>query len=326
MNGNVILKRFITLLITAAAAMALCFAAAFSFAYASDVTYHDTEDEAAAELRSHMVNRDSRVTVGLKGETDQEGLQEMIGRLIDEALDHTGDPVEGDYITFQYASYKGMGRTGLYDGIPVVEINYEIAYYDDAEMEKETDKKVSEIIESLELEGKTQYDKVKAVYEWLRDNVEYEEADADSDIKRTAYGALINGKAVCQGYSVSLYRLLLEAGIDNRIVFGKGLSPNGTVGPHTWNIVSLYGRYYYVDVTWGDTAVIDRYFLLPASSDFEENHITDEKYADKSFADIYPMATVPFDPETSGIMEMASGMTKKIAGSILSVLSNGNAY
>ena len=161
MGRPVILKKHILLLIIAAAALALCCAAALSFAYAEDVTYHETESEAAAELRSHMVNRETEVTIGLQCETDQEGLQKMIGSLVDEALEHTGNQVEGDYIRFQYASYKGMGHTGLYCGIPIVEIKYELSYYDDADMEAETDKKVSEIVESLQLEGKTKYEKKK---------------------------------------------------------------------------------------------------------------------------------------------------------------------
>ena len=132
MDGRMLLKRLISLFITAAAALALCCAAALSFAYASDVTYHESESEAAADLRSHMVNRDTEVTVGIQCETDQEGLQNMIGRLVDEALEHTGDPVEGDYITFQYASYKGMGRTGLNGWTPIVEINYELSYKKDS--------------------------------------------------------------------------------------------------------------------------------------------------------------------------------------------------
>ena len=326
MNGNVILKRFIILLITAAAAMALCFAAALSFVYAEDVTYFETEDEAATELRSHMVNREGEVTIGLRCETDQEGLQSMIGRLVDKALEHTGNPVEGDYITFQYASYKGMGRTGFYGGTPVVEIKYELSYYDDAVMEAETDKKVSEILESLQLEGKSKYDQIKAIYDYLCENIEYEPAAADNDIRRTAYGALVEGKAVCQGYSVSLYRLLLAAGIDNRIVFGKGVSPNSTVGPHTWNIVNLYGKYYYVDTTWGDSSLIDRFFLRPAGPEFEDSHIADEKFTTEAFKELYPMAEEAFDPDLCSIMEMSAGMTKKLADSILNVLANNNGY
>ena len=278
------------------------------------------------ELRSHMVNREGEVTIGLRCETDQEGLQSMIGRLVDKALEHTGNPVEGDYITFQYASYKGMGRTGFYGGTPVVEIKYELSYYDDAVMEAETDKKVSEILESLQLEGKSKYDQIKAIYDYLCENIEYEPAAADNDIRRTAYGALVEGKAVCQGYSVSLYRLLLASGIDNRIIFGKGVSPDGTVGPHTWNIVNLYGKYYYVDTTWGDSSIIDRFFLRPANTEFEDSHIADEEFTTEAFKELYPMADEAFDPELCSIMEMSAGMTKKLADSILNVLANNNGY
>ena len=70
------------LIITVAAALIICFAAASSYARTADIVYYDTEEEAVAELRGLMKQRAEKVTIGLKGSTDQEGLQETIGRLI----------------------------------------------------------------------------------------------------------------------------------------------------------------------------------------------------------------------------------------------------
>lgn len=46
--------------------------------------------------------------------------------------------------------------------------------------------------------------------------------DTDYKLKYTAYAALLNGTAVCQGYANLLYRMALEAGIDARFISGLG--------------------------------------------------------------------------------------------------------
>ena len=296
----------------AAAAMAFCFAAAPSFAADGEIIYRDSEKKAAADLRKHMEQRDSKVIVGIKTEADEKKLKKLIGRVISKAIKHNGDPCGGDYITFQYESYKGKAVTGMDGSTPVVAIEYEITYYDDADQEAATDKKVSEIIDSLDLDEKTDYEKISAIYNYICDNVDYETDTEDNNLSRTAYSALVEGKAVCQGYAVSLYRLLLEAGINNRIIFGDGVAPDMTKSAHTWNIVELHGDYYYLDVTWGDTADRDEYFLKPGGSSFEKTHIASEEFTDKKFTEKYPMAEEAYRAENNGLLEKVLEMAKWI--------------
>ena len=79
------------------------------------------------------------------------------------------------------------------------------------------------------------------------------------DTVYSAYGALVEGDAVCQGYALA-YRLLLEeAGIPSAML---------TSANHMWNLVQLGGDWYHVDVTWDDPApdtpgiVSHQYFLI----------------------------------------------------------------
>ncbi|MBR3201750.1 MAG: hypothetical protein IKG17_10530 [Mogibacterium sp.] len=311
--------RFISILvflIIAAAALAFCFAAASLSVAAEDLEYHDNEVEASEELRQILKERKSTATIGIKGKTDQEGLQQIIGRLMAEATEHTGKPDEGDYLLFQYASYKGQGRTALSGVSPVVELEYDMSYYDDAKQEEEVSDKVKEILKNLDLDNKTDYEKISAIHDYICDNIEYESSEEGSDIRRTAYGALIEGRAVCQGYSVCLYRLLLEAGIDNRIIFGTGVSPLGINGPHTWNIVKLYGKYYYLDCTWDDCDGSRDFFLLPAGSGFEDEHIAGENYGE-DFFEQYPMADEKFNADTDGLLAALQGLAHSIEESII---------
>ncbi len=83
----------------------------------------------------------------------------------------------------------------------------------------------------------------------------------------TAYGALINGCAICQGYA-SAYQLLCEAAnLYCCMVEGEA----DGVG-HMWNLVALNGETYYVDVTWADGYDI-------TSPDFETFIFMSEKEA-----------------------------------------------
>ena len=302
----------------------ICFAAVPSFAGTSDVVYYESEEEAVEALRGHMKQREENVTIGLMGSTDQEGLHDLIGRFINNAIEHTGKPDEGDYIGYQYGSYKGHAQTKYVDFSPAIEIEYTLSYYDDARQEAEVDKKVDEIIESLELDDKTDFEKIAAIHDYICDNVEYESAEKGSDTVRTAYGALIEGRAVCQGYSVSLYRLLLEAGIDNRIIFGKGLSEMGDSGAHTWNIIELNDEYYYIDATWDDAGYQYQYFMIPADTSFEDSHIADESYGDDFFTEDYPMSDEVYKDEAVGLKGRLLKMMKALAGGIQNLLSRNN--
>lgn len=66
----------------------------------------------------------------------------------------------------------------------------------------------------------------------------------------TAYGCLVEGEAVCEGYSKAFLLLCQRAGIDCIPVFGVTNEDGGTA--HMWNKVRLEGEWYNVDVTWDD--------------------------------------------------------------------------
>ena len=61
------------------------------------------------------------------------------------------------------------------------------------------------------------------------------------------YGALVNGKAVCEGYAQAYDFLLEIVGIESYYCSSKLLN-------HAWNIIFIDGVPYHVDVTWDDYA------------------------------------------------------------------------
>ena len=61
----------------------------------------------------------------------------------------------------------------------------------------------------------------------------------------TAYGALVDGLAVCDGYTKAYSYLLSLVGINSKRCTSDEMN-------HAWNIVYINGNAYHVDVTWDD--------------------------------------------------------------------------
>lgn len=107
--------------------------------------------------------------------------------------------------------------------------------------------------------GMSQYEMEKALHDMLAAHVSY----VSGENAHNAYGALVEGKAVCEGYAEALQCLLQRVGIQSIEVFGYGINPStGTGEPHAWNIVRIDGKYYLTDLTWNDqdTILLHAYF------------------------------------------------------------------
>ena len=167
---------------------------------------------------------------------DNDALFAVTVSAIDACMQHTGDPDLGDALRWQYKTYSYYKPTYQYsNGYYYYTMKFQPIYYTTAAQERAVDQAVDALLEELDVYSGTEYDKVEAVYDWICENVEYDYAGlAANDLLRcTAYAAIVNKTAVCQGYAVLMYRLLLELGVDNRVV---------TSYDHAWNIVEKIGR------------------------------------------------------------------------------------
>ena len=246
------------------------------------VRYHSGPEDAGAEMRSLMQQRVQTIVVGCRSEKFD---TTVIREIAAQALIHTGNPIEGDYIRWQFGGYTAGSTARPDNGSYLVEVTYTVTYYTTAAQEQEMDTAVQRVRSQLNLSGKSDYVKVRTIFDYLCDNVQYDYDNLENDdykLKHTAYAALINKKAVCQGYAVLFYRLALEEGIDTRLIAGQGVSSSGSEG-HAWNIVRINGLYYNVDATWGK-----QWFLL-CDAGFS-GHIRDAEYATSQFQSAYPMA------------------------------------
>lgn len=96
------------------------------------------------------------------------------------------------------------------------------------------------------------YDRIRSAYDYLRQQCKYAE-NVDEPMAHSAYGALVNKSAVCEGYAKAYKLLLDEMGIENDIVFND---------VHAWNMVKYEGNRYLVDVTNGDVNDTYAFFML----------------------------------------------------------------
>ena len=118
-------------------------------------------------------------------------------------------------------------------------------------------------------------------FDALDENGESDKNDVNYKEVHSAYGALVDHKAVCSGYARAYQLLLNRLGIDCVPIYGKGSplesEPFGVrIGrsDHEWNAVKNGGVWLMTDVTWDDVddpAETTHYFNLPISEMYRDH-------------------------------------------------------
>lgn len=120
----------------------------------------------------------------------------------------------------------------------------------------------------------SEYDIVKLFHDEL---IRYTAYDLNSGYGETIYGALVEGKASCQGYSKAFAYLCDGYGIPNIIITGD------FSGPHMWNMVRLGDSWYYMDITNDDpgnskyTKHIEYKYFLMTTEQLKKTHTLDSQ-------------------------------------------------
>lgn len=123
----------------------------------------------------------------------------------------------------------------------------------------------------------TQFEIEAAVHDYLVKKVGYSNAAAQTPQKHlmayTAYGALVDGSAVCEGYAEAFQLILNKVGIQTTLVTGKASGSD-----HMWNMTKIDGKWYHVDVTYddpnnGNANSVRRNYLNLATSEISKTRI-----------------------------------------------------
>lgn len=124
------------------------------------------------------------------------------------------------------------------------------------------------------------YDKLVAVFEHLT-TVPYDDTGVSTS---TLWGALVDGKARCSGYSGAMQVLLTRLGVPCTTVVGETLSG----GPHQWNIVWIDGEPWHSDACWGTPGFSEQedlpedcrfwFYLMADTESILRSRTIDEQY------------------------------------------------
>mgnify|MGYP000011565227 FL=1 len=247
---------------------------------------YGTINQAATTLKKAMLAHQSTLYVFVKSKSS--AADQIYYDIEDKAASVTDNPVEGDYMFWDISNRDVSYRAQKSNGYYLYQFLIKIKYFTTLEQRSLVDDKVNQIIEELGFTSETtDYEKVKAVYDYVCKHVTYAKS-LDDEIVFTAYSALYNGEAVCQGYAQLIYRILKQLGISVRVIPGYG--KDKTVR-HGWNIVKLGDYYYNLDATWdsqlSQAGIRYRYFL---KGDNFKDHTRDDQYKNSDFYRNYPMA------------------------------------
>lgn len=159
---------------------------------------------------------------------------------------------------------------------------------------------------NLTVEYSTDFEKVRAIFRWIADNISYRVREISRHPKRetkinlsdtsalkplderVAETVLQNGMAVCDGYARLFKTLCMHVGIRVEIITGyaRGSKGNRRFGSnHIWNAVMIDGKWHLMDVTWasgymsinGDRFIqeFDENYFMAAPEKFIEEHYPD---------------------------------------------------
>lgn len=196
----------------------------------------NTLEEATSYLRTQMTLRNPLISIQFPVSEKTSDFS-LATELFNQAVAHTGVETQGDYIKWQCSGFN----CDILKTSSSVTYTYTIGYFSNKEQEEAVDAAILELEKELAITSDMEdYEKYCILYNWLTQTVSYASDTAD-ELMHTAYAALLEHTAVCQGYATLLYRLLLHYGVDNRILVSD---------THAWNLIGIDGLYYESDATW----------------------------------------------------------------------------
>lgn len=194
----------------------------------------DEEKKIYDQMLDAVLNQDEEVTLST---SDGRRLEDIFNCV---KADHGGlFWVE----SFRYTQYQRNGHTEVMSFAP----NYIMTAKERAGMQKKIDRQVRKYVKGLA--DADDYEKVRTIYRRLIQKVDY---NLEAENNQNIISVFIGKETVCQGYASAMQYLMDQLDIPCVIVTGMAKG-----GPHAWNLVQLDGKWYYVDVTWGNSKYHD---------------------------------------------------------------------
>lgn len=205
-------------------------------------------------IRDAMAKRQDSVKINLHPTGRIYDYTTLLERFFEEATEDSLSvcSTDGDYARW---SVMGLAFENIkidrdgYDYYYSMEMTFD--YYSSIEQERQVDSKINSIVNTVRKKNLSDYMALKYIHDLICDGATYDydalEAPESCSYAFSAYGILVKGLGVCQGYANAFYRICKELGYNVRFV-----SSDPNRGCHAWNLIQLDDKFYFVDATWDD--------------------------------------------------------------------------
>ena len=153
------------------------------------------------------------------------------------------------------------------------EVNLTITYLYSKDEQKYIIDEVNKIISENVDDTMNNYDKIKAVHDYIANNTKYDvdknETNDNTSLSYKATGLLKNHLATCNGYADTMAIVLTQMGFDNYKIATTPDEISYSATGHVWNAVYVDDEWRHLDLTWDDPVSSDgkdylyhKYFLV----------------------------------------------------------------
>lgn len=241
-----------------------------------------TEEQAIQTVYKAVLDGETEVTIRYMGEKTE--IKAVAQKIVEETFLIDDENTSDDY---DYLKNKYRGYTASINGMGIYNIKYQLDLSETAEQTSWVNTRVSEILNELELDDATEYQKVKKIHDYIINHIAYDLSVTNN----SAYEGLKNKATACQGYANLAYKMLTDAGIACRVITGEA---GGEA--HAWNIVRINDLWYNLDCTWDDPiggasdSIGKKYAYFLKSENHFRDHIRDDEYNTIEFNEEYRMS------------------------------------
>lgn len=229
------------------------------------------------EVQNNLLKRN--ITINVMYKTNSSDAKTTVTKIIKDAFSekYATSSNLGDYILWNSSGWKANYTYYKSGSDYIYNIKYTMNYLTNYEQEQKVTDAIDNYLYIYNTSDKTKYEIISDFNEYICQNVEYDNDNSNTYLlKYSTYAAIIDHKAVCQGYSTLYYRLLKECGINNRIVTSNKLN-------HAWNLVNYGCFWYHVDTTWNDTYYPYTKHFMKSIKDFGHGDLADAEPATNEY-------------------------------------------
>ena len=277
-------------------AVLLCFAFVFAIPVpaSADIVYtqltpaiHDHTDLPEYPCRENLANMDNgaalvyaydAVLAGFQAYTSSIATQTNEYKVNYDEIRTVVAAVKNDHPECYWApnefSIWGNGIVAMY-----IIVKYNIAADTDGTKAAALEAAVQRYLVGID-DSMPEYTREKIIHDRMVAHITYDDTTENCS---NIYGALVEGKALCEGYARAFQYLLCRAGIQGYFVEGIAGGVN-----HAWNLVVIDDEYYYVDITWDDpasenvvteeTRIVDYAYFNVTTEELERTHTIESSW------------------------------------------------